>query len=235
MILFRYLLPLLLALAVPCWGQTITLPESLSGAVGQPVTVKADTDGEIVRWRAIDPGLFMIDPELLKTTKAISVWSLKPGKYRLIAWTAKGDVPSPEDECVIVVGDPGPDPPGPDPNPPDPEPELSELGKKVRDWAKAVGNKTEAKQIAENYAGVNAAIAAGAYNGLADWSAQRSKVVSDLYEKNHKISENNEGWNKFFSNLSAEMRLLDETGKLANLPSLLGVLKSIQEGLEAVK
>jgi hypothetical protein len=116
-ILFRHLLPLIFlsAICAPAWAQTIKLPETYQTQVGQPVTVRVETDGEIVRWSPVDSGLWMSDPTLQITTKAVQVWAMKPGKYRLWAWTAKDNIPSEKAETIVVVGTPGPEPPGPTP------------------------------------------------------------------------------------------------------------------------
>ena len=215
-------------------AQEVKLPETLSGQVGEPITVKAETDGTIVRWYVVDNGLFMIDPELLKSTKAISVWSLKPGKYRLICWTAKKDTPSQPAQTMILVGNvpPGPDP-GPDPDPdPDPEPDLTNFSKRVLALANAVNNKTEAKQIAENYASIISSISAGAYKAL-DFEAARAKIVGDVYQLNHKVSEGNIAWNDFFKALGDEVTELDKQGKLNTVEQIKTMFQEIQAGLEA--
>lgn len=228
------LLPLitLAALCSPCWGQTITLPEKVEGGVSAFISVAATTDGETVKWKALDAGLNVFPADLLKSTKTTVVSAPKAGRYRLMAYTAKDNAPSDPAETIIVVGTPGPDPPDP-PGPDPPTPDLTGVAKLVFGWAKSVGNKAEAKQIAENYATINAAIGAGAYYNISTWEEQRSKIVADLYDKNRVVSQKNEKWGQFFLSLSGEMKRLDSEGKLTKLSELHEVLKSIQEGLEA--
>lgn len=224
-------LPLLLALTAPCLGQTIKLPETVSAAVGQPVTINAETDGEIVRWSVVDAGLSMFDPDLQKTTKAAQVFSIKAGKYRVWAWTAKGDVPSPKAECLVVVGQPGPDPP----DPPDPDPDnLTDTSKKVRDWAKAVGNKVETTKISNNYLAITAAIGAGVYDGMSFTDA-RAKIVADILALNKPVSSENEEWGKFFRNLLALTQELDAAGKLGSVAEIKAFFQEISKGLEAAQ
>lgn len=114
-----------LILAANLSAQTVTLPSSVKGNPGEFVTVPATTSGKVVQWFACDVGLNLFPTELLKDTKTAVVIGQKPGRYRLLAWTALGDVPSPPAVCIVVIGDaPEPEPPPkPDPKPkPDPEP-----------------------------------------------------------------------------------------------------------------
>lgn len=119
---------LLLLLAVPAWSQTIRLPVEVKGDPGTFIRVVADTDGAHVRWYALDSGLALFPVDLLKDSKTAVVIAQAKGRYRLIAWTAKGDVPSLAVETVVVIGEvppvpPGPVPPGPvPPVPPSPIP-----------------------------------------------------------------------------------------------------------------
>lgn len=111
-----------LAFALPAWGQGITLPESVAGDVAAFVAVPATTEGETVRWRAVDSGLNLFPVELLKDTRVAVVSAAKPGRYRLLAWTCVDGLPTEAAECVVVIGIPPlpplpPDPPGPGPDP----------------------------------------------------------------------------------------------------------------------
>lgn len=125
------LLPLLLAL--PAWGQTITLPKEVRGEPGSFIKVPAATDCKEVRWYSPDKGLECFPVELLKDSKTAVVTATAKGRYRLVCWTAKGDSPSDPAVCVVVIGD-APDPgpgPGPGPNPPDPPQPSPIAGKRV--------------------------------------------------------------------------------------------------------
>lgn len=130
----KRLSPLLLTLllALPAWGQSVKLPAEVRGDPGSFVRVAADTDGSHVRWLALDSGLSVFPSDLLKDSKTTVVVAQKPGKYRVAAWTAKGDVPSDAAICTVVIGtppDPGPGPTPPDPPTPDPPAPIS--GKRV--------------------------------------------------------------------------------------------------------
>lgn len=118
----RFSLLLALALASPAWGQSIKLPEKVSGQPGDFVTVASEADGAEVRWVSLDAGLKLFPTSLLKDTKTAVVISTVPGKYRLLAYTAKGDKPSDPAICLVVIeGVVPPAPPVP-PTPPDPTP-----------------------------------------------------------------------------------------------------------------
>jgi hypothetical protein len=111
------------------FSQTVVLPSEVKTAVGEPTRIKAKTDGKHVQWVAKTAGLMVFPAELLKESTTGVVWANKPGRYWLIAYTAKDDTPSPPAECVVVVGDPGP---GPDPEP-DPQPTPDVLLRTLRD------------------------------------------------------------------------------------------------------
>lgn len=113
----------LVALACPCWAQSVTLPAEIKGEVGQFVEIVATTDDATIKWHSVDAGLNLFPQRLLKDTKIAVVTALVPGRYRIIAVSAKGDVPSDFAFCTVVIGNPGPAPP-PKPEPPvPPEPE----------------------------------------------------------------------------------------------------------------
>jgi hypothetical protein len=101
----------------------VKLPAEVKGEPGDFVTVRAETDGKVVRWYAVDPGLKLFPVELLKDTRTAVVVGRVPGKYRLLAYTAAGDVPSEPAVVVILIEGPSPGPaPGPGPTPPGPGP-----------------------------------------------------------------------------------------------------------------
>jgi hypothetical protein len=74
-----------------------------------------------VKWHSVDPGLNLFPPQLLRDSKIAVVTALAPGRYRLLAISAKGDQPSDFAQCVIIIGDAPPVTVPPDP-PPGPAP-----------------------------------------------------------------------------------------------------------------
>lgn len=136
--------PLLLA-AEPA----VKLPEKVQGSPGSFIRVKADTDGKQVRWLALDDGLNVFPVELLKDTKTLVVVAPVAGQYRVVAWTASGDVPSEAAVCVVVVGD-GPTPPPP-PSPPAPSDPLARAVREAYAAEADAGKATQLKALADFY------------------------------------------------------------------------------------
>lgn len=118
---------LLLTFAAVAEAQAIKLPAEVKGSVGAFVVVNAETDDATVKWYSIDKQLNLFPAHLLKDTKIAVVTALVPGRYRLLAVSAKGDIPSDFAECIVVVGDAPPLPPTPvppTPVPPTPTPPV---------------------------------------------------------------------------------------------------------------
>lgn len=123
----------IVALLLACglaFGQSVTLPAEVKGAPGSWVIIAPEkVDGGKPKWR-IDAGLqevrldLLLPPETLATLRGKVVTATKPGRYKVEAWNAKGDVASDIATVWVVIGEPGPDPkpPDPDPKPPDPKP-----------------------------------------------------------------------------------------------------------------
>ena len=125
----RLSVALVLFLAASARGQTITLPAEVKGEPGAFLSVPATTDGKVVRWVAMDAGLNLFPVELLKDSKTAVVIGAK-GRYRLLAYTAVGDVPSSPAICTVIIGEAPPVPPGPtppDPKPPGPTPDPAPI------------------------------------------------------------------------------------------------------------
>src|SRR5687768_15598923 len=102
-------------LAAPLQAQELSLPATVAGEVGAFIVVKADTPDSLVKWRVVDAGLNLFPQELQKDTKVAVVVSLRPGRYRILAVSAKDGIPSDIAECTVVIGGapPTPVPPGP--------------------------------------------------------------------------------------------------------------------------
>jgi hypothetical protein len=105
------LLPLLLA-ALPAAPPTVTLPAEVLARPGRIAALKAETDGQAVRWvlAAGDADLVPLPAD----GKTALFCAPTAGRYVVFAWTAAGDVPSEAARCVVVVGD-TPIPPPTDP------------------------------------------------------------------------------------------------------------------------
>jgi len=134
----RFLPIVLLIVAIrPAVAQEIKAPSKVEGDVGDFVTIAVKADG-VVKWITMDRELKLFPTELLKDSRTAVVTCSVPGLYRLMCYTAKGDVPS--DPAIIAVSiraPPGPGPrPGPSPGPepgPAPEPQPDPYAKSITD------------------------------------------------------------------------------------------------------
>lgn len=167
------------------------------------------------------PRLKIIAPPDGTWRLTLTAAGLVDGKVRLSVTT----------HTVVIGGStPGPSPPGPGPTPP--KPDLTETGKLVYEWAASVGNKAEAKQLAENYAAITSGIAAEAYKNL-EFTKARSKIVADVYQLNEPISRKNQKWGTFFKSLGEHFKELDGEGKLDSVEKIGKLFGEIKAGLEA--
>lgn len=109
-------------------GQELKLPTEVRGEPSAFVTIQAETSGKAVKFYSLDPGLSVFPAGLLSNPKATVVVAGKPGRYRVLAWTAMADIPSDPAVCVVVVGDGVP----PIPPVPPPAPVEDPLAKSIR-------------------------------------------------------------------------------------------------------
>lgn len=163
----------------------VEVPKEVAGEVGAFVTVRAKTDGKVVRFVPLDAGLNTFPSDLLADKKATVVTASAPGRYRLLAYSSVKDDPTEPAVVVVVIGGaaPVPDPkPKPDPKPVDPEePKVdAELLGKFRDALKADvaagASKAKAADLASVYE------EGAALLSLND-PAIAPKTVGDLYAK----------------------------------------------------
>jgi hypothetical protein len=116
-----------LAAAAPARGQSVKLPETVAGKPGGWIVVPAVADGGPVRWFLPDPGLTEVPLDSLfgddwaKQARGRVFTADAPGRYRVVAYCARGDVASPPAVCTVVVGE-SPAPPTPTPPTPTPSP-----------------------------------------------------------------------------------------------------------------
>ena len=101
-------------------GQDLKIPAEVTGEVAAFVTVIAETNNKQVKFYPIDSGLSVFPAALLANQKATVVVAAKSGTYRLLAYTAAGDIPSEPQICKVVIGGGKPDNLPPTPIPPAP-------------------------------------------------------------------------------------------------------------------
>jgi hypothetical protein len=116
----RFLAGLLLVAGGPAWGQSVKLPETVTGKPGTWIIVPAEADGGIVQWYLPDNGLTevplgsLFGDDLARRAKGRVFTAETPGRYRVVAYCAKGDVASTAAVCTVIVGE-SPAPPSPAP------------------------------------------------------------------------------------------------------------------------
>lgn len=119
----------LLLIACPAFGQSVVLPDSITGVPGQWIVLAPKkVDGGVVKWR-FDPALQevqlgqLLPEEMVGKLKGKVVTATEPGRYKYEAWNAKGDLASDIAVGWVVILRQGPTPvPPPPPVPPDPTP-----------------------------------------------------------------------------------------------------------------
>lgn len=113
-------LGILLLLAIPAMGQTLTLPATLTVAQNGQADVTATSDCTDIKWFVPEnPGLVVMEygKHGGKITD-ITVIGLQPGTYRIKAIGALNGKLSPVAVCTVTVpGAPTPPTPGPGPTP----------------------------------------------------------------------------------------------------------------------
>lgn len=107
------------------FGQQVTLPPEIHGMPGAFISIPSSTDCKSVQWVVLDQGLNLFPVELLRDTTTAVVSASSPGRFRVLAYAAKGDMASKPSITTVIIGD-APDPPAPTPDP-------ENLGKLERD------------------------------------------------------------------------------------------------------
>lgn len=87
-------------------GQQVTLPQEIYGQPGQFISIPSVTDCKSVQWVVLDAGLNLFPVELLRDTTTAVVSANNPGKFRVLAYAAKGDVASKPVITTVIIGDP---------------------------------------------------------------------------------------------------------------------------------
>jgi hypothetical protein len=80
-------------------ADALILPNEIKLVVGEPKELRADTRGKRVYWMALDPEI-QLRPQ---DSKSVWVWGMKPGTYRITAWSAVNGLPTPNANCTVKV------------------------------------------------------------------------------------------------------------------------------------
>lgn len=96
------------------FGQQVNLPPEIHGQPGAFISIPSVTDCKSVQWVVLDQGLNLFPVELLKDTTTAVVSANGPGKFRVLAYAAKGDQASKPVITTVIIGDPPEPTPAPD-------------------------------------------------------------------------------------------------------------------------
>lgn len=95
----------------------LSLPAVIAGDVGAFIVVTAVTNCAEVEFYPLDSGLAVFPRKMLNSETATVVTATVPGDYRILAYTAMGNIPSAPVLTIVRVGHAPQPPPGPAPNP----------------------------------------------------------------------------------------------------------------------
>lgn len=87
-------------------GQQVALPQEIYGQPGAFISIPSVTDCKSVQWVVLDAGLNLFPVELLRDTTTAVVSANSSGKFRVLAYAAKGDVASKPVITTVIIGDP---------------------------------------------------------------------------------------------------------------------------------
>lgn len=99
-----------LILAALATDPTVSLPPAVVARPGRLVQIAAKTDCKLIRWYLAGDDADLI---VMESTRSAIFSAMAPGRYKILAWTAAGDIPSEPAVCVVTVGSAPPVPPRP--------------------------------------------------------------------------------------------------------------------------
>ena len=129
----------------------VKLPEIVKATRGY-VKLRPITNADMLIWVMLDDRADLDVSESTKTATFITFE--KAGKFIVAvwAWKAGKEPPSEPVRCIIIIGDPGPDPKPPDPKPPGPDPDDPLFVKLKGAWsAETAADKLKIKSLAALY------------------------------------------------------------------------------------
>ena len=228
----------MLVLILALCGQNIEMPATFTGAPGQFIAIRPiKTDGKIVQYFPLDNGLSVFPAALLNDTTATVVTAVKPGKYRLLAYTALADTPSLPVIVTVVVGDGNPEPIPPVPVPtPKIDDETYGLGTFIYksvdgSVAASAGRKEVAAAFAENFRVTASQIGAGTLTQVA-------KILQTVTEQNDatlvNLTADKAKWEKSAIALQDELLKLNRDKKLVKPEDFRVAFLELSSGFAAL-
>ena len=228
----------MLVLILALCGQNIEMPATFTGAPGQFIAIRPiKTDGKIVQYFPLDNGLSVFPAALLNDTTATVVTAVKPGKYRLLAYTALADKPSLPVIVTVVVGDGNPEPIPPVPVPtPKIDDETYGLGTFIYksvdgSVAASAGRKEVAAAFAENFRVTASQIGAGTLTQVA-------QILQTVIDQNDatlvNLTADKAKWEKSALALQAELFKLNRDKKLVKPEDFRVAFLELSSGFAAL-
>ena len=228
----------MLVLILALCSQNIEMPATFTGAPGQFIAIRPiKTDGKIVQYFPLDNGLSVFPAALLNDTTATVVTAVKPGKYRLLAYTALADKPSLPVIVTVVVGDGNPEPIPPVPVPtPKIDDETYGLGTFIYksvdgSVAASAGRKEVAAAFAENFRVTASQIGAGTLTQVA-------KILQTVTEQNDatlvNLTADKAKWEKSAVALQDELLKLNRDKKLVKPEDFRVAFLELSSGFAAL-
>lgn len=133
----------------------VTLPPELKFPLGEAIVLRAETEGKIVRFVPLDAGLKELDPKLLASPKDVVYTTLRPGKYRVLAYSAVKDEPTAPFICTVIVEGETPAPIPPNPDIPSP---IAEVLKPIYGALTEATKAEHVKKLAATYRSIAAGV-----------------------------------------------------------------------------
>lgn len=99
----------MIALILLFFGQSpkVELPAELQARPGRLIQITARSENKAIKWFLANGDADLI---VMESTRTAIFSAMESGQYRIVAYTAAGDIPSDPSICVVTVGDgkPGP-------------------------------------------------------------------------------------------------------------------------------
>lgn len=201
----------------------LKLPESIEGEPGDFIPVRPETNGGQVEWLALDKGLSVFPGNMLRDPTQTVVTARDNGVYRLLGYTAVGDIPSPPAIVNIVIGGGEPDPDTDPDTGPGPQPPVGfGLAVQVPIWLTTVPEAHRA-----NKTKVKTAFLSVANNPGATIEAMQNSVGKALGESGIEMSQ----WAGFGNAYNAAIIALMASKKIATPAEFAAALKEVAGAL----
>lgn len=163
------------------FGLELELPKEVKAKVGDFVQINSKAVAE-VEWYIIDPGIQFLPFDLLKDKKTAILFTLNPGKYRVLAWTAKDGKPTPASLCIVTI-EPNDFVPTPIPTPAEPT-VLEKRFKPFYQKDLSPNKKTQLEQLQKLFVQLQGLTKDSAILTVGELFQKGAEISANLLEKN---------------------------------------------------